>query len=46
MNTVDELLQLLDLEEIDLNLYRGQNYQAPGKGVRWSSVRSSLACGL
>ncbi len=29
MNTVDELLQLLDLEEIDLNLYRGQNYQAP-----------------
>jgi len=29
MNTVDELLQLLDLEEIDQNLYRGQNYQAP-----------------
>lgn len=29
MNTVDELLELLDLEEIDLNLYRGQNYQAP-----------------
>ena len=29
MNSVDELLELLNLEEIDLNLYRGQNYQAP-----------------
>lgn len=29
MNTVEELLDLLALEEIDLNLYRGQNYLSP-----------------
>lgn len=29
MQTIQELLQLLDLEELDDNLYRGQNYKAP-----------------
>lgn len=29
MDKVEELLDLLQLEEIDINLYRGQNYLAP-----------------
>ncbi len=29
MNNVEELTDLLDLEEIDINLYRGGNYRSP-----------------
>jgi acyl-CoA thioesterase II len=33
MQTVEELLKLLDLEELDNNLFRGQNYMAPWNRV-------------
>ncbi len=33
MNTPEELLQLLDLERIEENIFRGQNYQTPWKRV-------------
>ena len=33
MKTVEELLDLLCLEKIEENIYRGQNYQAPWKRV-------------
>lgn len=29
MDTIEELVNLLQLEELDINLYRGQNYLAP-----------------
>ena len=33
MKSVEELLSLLDLEKIEENIFRGQNYQAPWKRV-------------
>ena len=33
MNNVKELLRLLELEKIESNIYRGENYQAPWKRV-------------
>lgn len=33
MQTIEELINLLDLERIEENIFRGQNYQAPWKRV-------------
>lgn len=33
MKSSKELIELLDLEQIDVNIYRGQNYQSPWKRV-------------
>lgn len=33
MKSIEELLDLLELEELDLNLFRGQNYMAPWNRV-------------
>ena len=40
MQSVDELIELLNLEKIEENIFRGQNYQAPWKRVFGGQVLS------
>jgi len=43
MKSVEELINLLDLEKIDENIYRGQNYQAPWGRVFGGQVMAQAA---